>query len=78
MKIYAVMPTAYVQDCKYNNLFVTEDKDNNLVIGPEVFSSKEEAEEWLNLHPKKFRNWFTIVELGFRSIDDYKKELNIQ
>lgn len=72
MKVYAIMYTSDVQNDQYNDLFITKDENNNLIIGPEVFLSKEEAEEYINLNPQEIRNDLTIVELGFRSINNYR------
>ena len=72
MKVYTVMYTSDVQNDQYNDLFITKDENNNLIIGPEVFLSKEEAEEYINLNPQEIRNDLTIVELGFRSINNYR------
>lgn len=66
------MYTSDVQNDQYNDLFITKDENNNLIIGPEVFLSKEEAEEYINLNPQEIRNDLTIVELGFRSINNYR------
>lgn len=68
MKVYAVMHTLDVQNGHYHDLFITEDDDNNLIISPEVFPTRQEAEKWINLNPQEIRDNFTIVELGFRSI----------
>lgn len=70
-KIYAVMYALDVQNGHYNDLFVTKDNNNNLIIGPEVFPTRQEAEEWINLNPQETRNNFVIVELGFASINNY-------
>lgn len=72
MKVYAVMCTSNVQNGQYSDLFVTLDNNDNLCIGPEVFLTREEAEEWINLTPAHIREDFTIVELGFKSIKEYK------
>ena len=72
MKVYTVMYTSDVQNDQYNDLFITKDENNNLIIGPEVFLSKEEAEEYINLNPQEIRNDLTIVELGFKSINNYR------
>lgn len=72
MKVYAVMLTLDIQQGKYNDMYVVEDRYGNPCIGPEVFCTKEDAEEWIKLNPKKVQKYFTVVELGIRSINDYK------
>ena len=73
MKIYTIMYNLDVKSGNYDkDFFVTKDKEGNLCIGPEVFSTREEAEEWIALNPEHIREDYTIVELGFKSIKDYK------
>lgn len=72
MKIYAVMYSADVQQGNYNDMYVVEDRHGNPCIGPGVFCTKEDAEEWIKLNPKNIQENFTVVELGVGSIEDFK------
>lgn len=71
MKVYAIMYTLEVQKDNYKDLYITKDENNNPRIA-EVFSSKEEAEEWITLNPPQIRDNYTVVELVLSSIKDYK------
>lgn len=69
MKLYTVMYSLDVKEGNYNkDLWIDKDPmTGELYISPEVFASKEKAEQWINMNPEDIRKDYTIVEVGLRS-----------